>query len=126
MQDVRGTRFEYEPQMLISCIQSGIPIHTMPIQVIYENGNAGTHFKAIQDSARVMGVLFSNFLRFISSSVASSVVDLGIAWFLIDALRPVLGEQRLFKNSACNRDCESYFHCGQLCTEQTLCIPQGG
>ncbi|WFR63761.1 glycosyltransferase family 2 protein [Paenibacillus amylolyticus] len=55
MQDVRGIRFEYELQMLISCIQSGIPIHTMPIQVIYENGNAGTHFKAIQDSARVMG-----------------------------------------------------------------------
>lgn len=93
MQDVRGTRFEYELQMLISCIQSGIPIHTMPIQVIYENGNAGTHFKAIQDSARVMGVLFSNFLRFISSSVASSVVDLGIAWFLIDFLRPILGQQ---------------------------------
>ncbi|MFC9710587.1 glycosyltransferase [Paenibacillus sp. NPDC056933] len=93
MQDVRGTRFEYELQMLISCIQSGIPIHTMPIQVIYENGNAGTHFKAIRDSARVMGVLFSNFLRFISSSVASSVVDLGIAWFLIDFLRPILGQQ---------------------------------
>ncbi|MDN4601517.1 bifunctional glycosyltransferase family 2/GtrA family protein [Paenibacillus sp. F6_3S_P_1C] len=93
MQDVRGTRFEYELQMLISCIQSGIPIHTVPIQVIYENGNAGTHFKAIQDSARVMGVLFSNFLRFISSSVVSSVVDLGIAWFLIDFLRPILGQQ---------------------------------
>ncbi|MEC0123279.1 GtrA family protein [Paenibacillus pabuli] len=93
MQDVRGTRFEYELQMLISCIQSGIPIHTMPIQVIYENGNAGTHFKAVKDSARVMGVLFSNFLRFISSSVASSVVDLGIAWFLIDFLRPMLAQQ---------------------------------
>lgn len=93
MQGVRGSRFEYELQMLISCIQSGIPIHTLPIQVIYENGNAGTHFKAIRDSARVMNVLFSNFLRFISSSVASAVVDLGIAWFLIDFLRPFLGGQ---------------------------------
>ena len=93
MQNIRGTRFEYELQMLISCIQSGIPIHTLPIQVIYENSNAGTHFKAIQDSARVMRVLFSNFVRFISSSIASSVVDLGIAWLLIDLLRPMLGEQ---------------------------------
>jgi len=92
MQGVKGIRFEYELQMLISCIQSGIPIQTLPIQVIYENGNAGTHFKAIQDSARVMGVLFSNFMRFISSSIASSVVDLAIAWLLIDLLRPVLGE----------------------------------
>lgn len=93
MQEIRGNRFEYELQMLISCIQSGIPIHTLPIQVIYENNNAGTHFKAIQDSARVMGVLFSNFLRFITSSIASSIVDLGIAWLLIDLLRPMLGEQ---------------------------------
>lgn len=93
MQDIRGTRFEYELQMLISCIQSGIAIHTLPIQVIYENDNAGTHFKAFRDSARVMRVLFSNFLRFISSSIASSVVDLGIAWLLIDLLRPMLVEQ---------------------------------
>ncbi len=93
MQGVRGSRFEYELQMLISCIQSGIPIHTLPIQVIYENGNAGTHFKAIRDSARVMRVLFSNFVRFTSSSAASAVVDLGIAWFLIDFLRPMLGQQ---------------------------------
>lgn len=93
MQEIRGERFEYELQMLISCIQSGIPIHTLPIQVIYENNNAGTHFKAIQDSARVMRVLFSNFLRFITSSIASSIIDLGIAWLLIDLLRPMLGEQ---------------------------------
>ncbi|WP_184180563.1 GtrA family protein [Paenibacillus sp. JGP012] len=97
MLDVHGKRFEYELQMLISCIQSGIAIHTVPIQVIYENGNAGTHFKAIQDSARVMGVLFSNFFRFISSSVASSVVDLGIAWFLIDSLRPMMGDQHYLR-----------------------------
>lgn len=92
MQGIHGSRFEYELQMLISCIRSGIPIHTLPIQVIYENGNAGTHFKAIQDSARVMGVLFSNFVRFISSSIASAIVDIGIAWFLIDFLRPMLGQ----------------------------------
>ncbi|SMF90407.1 dolichol-phosphate mannosyltransferase [Paenibacillus uliginis N3/975] len=92
MQGVHGSRFEYELQMLISCIQSGIPIHTLPIQVIYENGNAGTHFKAIRDSARVMSVLFSNFVRFISSSIASAAVDIGIAWFLIDFLRPMLGQ----------------------------------
>lgn len=97
MQHVRGSRFEYELQMLISCIQAGIPIVTLPIQVIYEHGNAGTHFKAVRDSARVMGVLFSNFVKFIFSSVSSSVVDLGIAWLLIDALRPMLGEQHFLR-----------------------------
>jgi len=93
MQSIRGSRFEYELQMLISCIQFGIPIHTLPIQVIYENGNAGTHFKAVRDSARVMRVLFSNFVKFISSSLTSAVVDLGIAWLLLDLLRPILNEQ---------------------------------
>ncbi|WP_171631529.1 bifunctional glycosyltransferase family 2/GtrA family protein [Paenibacillus plantarum] len=93
MQGVRGSRFEYELQMLISCIRSGIPIVTLPIQTIYENGNAGTHFKAVRDSIRVMTVLLSNFLQFIFSSIASSVVDLGIAWLLLDVLRPLLGQQ---------------------------------
>lgn len=97
MQRIRGSRFEYELQMLISCIQAGIPLVTLPIQVIYEQGNSGTHFKAVRDSARVMGVLFSNFVKFIFSSVSSSVVDLGIAWLLIDALRPMLGEQHFLR-----------------------------
>lgn len=93
MQGVRGSRFEYELQMLICCIRSGIPIVTLPIQTIYENGNAGTHFKAVRDSIRVMTVLLSNFLQFIFSSIASSVVDLGIAWLLLDGLRPIFGQQ---------------------------------
>lgn len=93
MQGVRGTRFEYELQMLINCIQSGIPIHTLPIQVIYENRNEGTHFRAIKDSIRVMRVLFTNFIKFISSSIVSAVVDLGIAWLLFDLLRPMLTHQ---------------------------------
>lgn len=93
MQTIRGNRFEYELQMLISCIQSGISIHTMTIQVIYENNNEGTHFKAVRDSVKVMHVLFSNFFRYIISSVASSVVDLVIAYLLMDLLRPLLGEQ---------------------------------
>jgi len=97
MQTVKGSRFEYEMQMLISCIRSGIPIHTLPIQVIYENGNAGTHFRAIKDSVKVMGVLFSNFLKFISSSAVSSIADLAIAWLLLDLLRPVMVDQNYLR-----------------------------
>lgn len=93
MSGLRGSRFEYELQMLISCIECGVPIHTVPIQVIYENNNAGTHFKAIRDSARILRVLFARFVRFTFSSIASAAVDIAIAWFLIDALRPLLGQQ---------------------------------
>lgn len=97
LQNIRGSRFEYELQMLISCIHAGVPISTLPIQVIYEHGNTGTHFRAIRDSFRVMRVLFTGFLQFILSSLGSSVVDLGIAWLLMDTLRPMLEEQAFLR-----------------------------
>lgn len=87
MLDVSGDRFEYEIQMLIACVEDGIPMRMIPIQVIYENNNEGTHFKPLRDSAMIIGTLFSNFLRFSASSVVSAAVDLGIAWFLLDFLR---------------------------------------
>lgn len=86
MLEVKGERFEYEMQMLIACVQAGIPMRMLSIQVIYENSNEGTHFKPFVDSVRVIGTLSSNFLRFSVSSVASAAVDLGIAWFLLDFL----------------------------------------
>lgn len=40
-----------------------------------------------------MTVLLTNFIQFIFSSIAGSVVDLGIAWLLLDGLRPIFGQQ---------------------------------
>lgn len=97
MLGVHGSRFEYEIQMLISCVQSGIPILTLPIRCIYENNNEGTHFKPIRDSIRIMSILFNNFLKFIISSIFSAAVDLGIAWFLLDSFRPILGQQEYLR-----------------------------
>ncbi|HHV11709.1 MAG TPA: glycosyltransferase [Clostridiales bacterium] len=95
--EVSGSRFEYELQMLISCVQSGIPILTLPIRIIYENGNAGTHFKPIRDSIRVIKILVSNFIKFSISSIASAAVDLGIAWFLLDFFRSFLPQQEFLR-----------------------------
>lgn len=64
MLQVKGCRFEYEIQMMISCVQQGVPLITRPIQVIYEENNAGTHFKPLGDSLRVIGTLLSNFIFF--------------------------------------------------------------
>lgn len=97
MLQVKGCRFEYELQMLISCVKKGIPLVTVPIQIIYEDGNAGTHFKPVRDSLRVMGTLLSDFLRFSLSSLASAAVDLGIAWFFMDFLRPILRQQAFLR-----------------------------
>lgn len=90
MSKVKGDRFEYEIKMLISCIQENIPIRMIPIKVIYENSNEGTHFRPVLDSVRVVLTLFSDFSRFLISSFASAIIDIGIAWFLLDFLLPFL------------------------------------
>lgn len=95
MSTVKGNRFEYEIQMLIACVQAGIPMDMLSIQVIYENANEGTHFRPLRDSLKIMTSSLSNFARFLASSLASSLVDLGIAWFLLDFLRPFLPREYL-------------------------------
>lgn len=85
---IKGTRFEYEIEMLIACAQADIPLHTIPIQVIYENNNKNTHFKPLRDSLRIVGTMLSNFLRFSVSSLIGAAVDLIVAWVLLDLLRP--------------------------------------
>lgn len=88
--DINGDRFEYEMQMLTDCVQADIPLQMIPIQVIYDNNNEGTHFKALHDSVKVMKTMFAGFFRFLASSITSAAVDLGIAWFLLDFLRSFL------------------------------------
>lgn len=85
--NIKGDRFEYEMQMLIDSIQADVPLQTVPIQVIYDNNNKGTHFRALHDSIKVMKTMFANFFRFSVSSIISAAIDLGIAWFLLDFLR---------------------------------------
>lgn len=84
---IKGCRFEYEMQVLITCIRLKIPIRTISIQTIYEQENAGTHFNAVVDSLKIMGVILSNFMRFFYSSIISSVIDISIAWVMLDFLR---------------------------------------
>lgn len=90
MIEIKGSRFEYEIQVLITCIRFNVPILSTSIQTIYENENKGTHFKAVKDSLRIMGAIMSDFIKFFSSSILCSAIDISIAWMLLDFLRPYL------------------------------------
>ncbi|MCB2290347.1 bifunctional glycosyltransferase family 2/GtrA family protein [Clostridium sp. CS001] len=90
MLDIKGERFEYETQVLISCIRSNIPISTIPIQTIYENENRGTHFNAVRDSLKIIGIIMGDFVKFFLSSLICAVIDMGIAWILFDLLKAVM------------------------------------
>lgn len=72
---VKGNRYEYEMNMLIECAGLKLPIRALPIETVYENNNEGSHFRAVQDSMRIYGVIFSGFFRFISSSFIGFLVD---------------------------------------------------
>lgn len=87
---IKGERYEYETQVLITFIRSKIPVLTIPVQTIYENENKGTHFNAVRDSLKIMGILGADFMKFLSSSIVCSFIDIGIAWALLDCLKPYM------------------------------------
>ena len=86
---VRGSRYEYEMNMLIDCAARKLPIRALEIETVYENNNEGSHFRAFQDSARIYGIIFAGFFRFTSASLASFLLDYGL-YRLFKALLPGL------------------------------------
>ncbi len=50
---VPGERFEYEMNVLLDAASTGHPIDEVPIPATYLDGNEGSHFSGLTDSARV-------------------------------------------------------------------------
>ncbi|SFQ14369.1 Glycosyltransferase involved in cell wall bisynthesis [Butyrivibrio proteoclasticus] len=67
-----GERFEFETNMLIATKDQGINIIEVPISTIYLEENKSSHFNPIVDSIRIYAI----FLKFLFSSLSSSVVDI--------------------------------------------------
>ncbi len=81
---LRGDRYEYETNMLISANRAAIEIHEVPIQTVYIEGNNSSHFRYLADSMRICFVV----LRFYLLSTAAGIVDLllfACAWRLTSA-----------------------------------------
>lgn len=68
----KGERFEFETNMLLATRELGIGIKEVPIKTIYLEENRSSHFNPIKDSIRIYAV----FLKFLFSSLSSSVVDI--------------------------------------------------
>lgn len=78
-----GERFEYETGMLITAARKNITIVEVPVQTIYFNDNAETHFDPVRDSIAIYHHLFRLFFRYTTASLASSAIDLGIFQIVI-------------------------------------------
>lgn len=82
--ELKGNRYEYETHMLIFFSENNVNIKEIPIETVYINDNAGSHYRPIYDSLRITGVFFkhSTFLKQIVSSVVSFLTDLLLFWIL--------------------------------------------
>lgn len=68
---VEGDRFEYELNLLLRGAREGIAAVEVPVDTIYIDGNASSHFRPLVDSLRVYAPL----ARFGASSISAFVVD---------------------------------------------------
>lgn len=80
MLDQQGDRFEYEQNVLLRCRSAGVRTREIPIETVYLEGNASSHFRPLADSARIALPL----LLFAGSSLIAFLVDT-IALLLLTA-----------------------------------------
>lgn len=76
--EVEGTRFEYESNMLLFMNDTGIPFSEVPIQTLYLEENKSSHFNPIKDSIRIYKPIIkkSKSLKYIISSLCSTLFEL--------------------------------------------------
>ncbi len=75
---LKGDRYEYETNMLIEIVNKKIPYYEEPIETIYIDNNATSHFNKITDSFRIYVIVLSYFLKFALSSMISWSSDIAI------------------------------------------------
>ena len=68
---LRSNRYEFETEQLVTARRGSIPFVEVPIDTVYINDNASSHFNPLFDSFRIYVVLF----RYAAASVATALVD---------------------------------------------------
>lgn len=74
MTHIPGSRFEYETNVLLELKSMKAKCTEVKIETVYHDENKGSHFRPVRDSLRI----FSFILKYIFSSVASFVTDIGL------------------------------------------------
>ena len=69
--EVQGDRYEYELRVLLHLAKFRQPVTQISIETIYEAGNPTSHFRPLQDSARIWAPL----LKFAASSGIATIID---------------------------------------------------
>lgn len=80
---LEGDRYEYEMNMLLNIERWGVEYIEVPIETVYIEDNKSSHFHPLRDS----WLIYGRILKFLTSSLASFVVDYGIFLLLSAAFR---------------------------------------
>ncbi len=84
-----GERFEFETNMLLEMNSRGIPWSEVKIRTIYEDKeNSTSHFHPFRDSFKIYMIIF----KYIFSSIASTLIDLGLFFVLNLILKKTVTE----------------------------------
>lgn len=76
--EIKGDRFEYETNMLLSLKRAGVEFKEVKISTVYIEENASSHFRPIRDSLRIYRFILSFFI----SSIASMLIDISLFYIL--------------------------------------------
>lgn len=71
---VGGSRYEYELMLLVRAAREHLVVGQVPIETVYLDENASSHFRPVRDSARV----YAPFLRYVTSGALCFAIDLAI------------------------------------------------
>lgn len=77
--EIRGSRYEYETNMLLEFKKRNIEYIEVPIDTVYINENKGSHFRPFADSVRIYKLI----LAFTFSSLFSMLVELVIFYLAV-------------------------------------------
>ena len=83
MARIDGERYEYEMNVLLKLRDMNIGVFEVPIETIYINDNAGSHFNPVRDAIKIYGVIFKHLFAYLFSSGFSFVVDYALYWLCL-------------------------------------------
>ena len=78
---IDGERYEYEMNVLLKLRDMGLGVFEVPIETIYIDDNAGSHFNPVRDAFKIYMVIF----KYLFSSATSFVVDYALYWLCLRA-----------------------------------------
>lgn len=107
--DLEGERYEYEMNMLMMCSLKKINIRSITIETVYLNNNTSSHFNAVKDSFRIYKLLLKTFLKFVLSSLSSSIIDIVLFQVLVFILKGKCEQYILFSTIGA-RICSSFYN----------------